>query len=137
MNHNLLTSKITKKEKLCQNIGPYAWQFCFFKMTLLSWFQVPDFFFLHAKNHQKHYLEMNFEMKLYDSFLRIKKKMRIFLLLFRVSRYKTIQTPGKKPLEHTYLLAISWMRFLGWSKKAFYSCSSQQQPIDFWLTIKR
>lgn len=45
MNHNLLTSKITKKEKLCQNIGPYAWQFCFFKMTLLSWFQVPGVFF--------------------------------------------------------------------------------------------
>lgn len=28
------------------------------------------------------------------------------------------------------------MRFLCWSKKAFFSCSSQQ-PIDFWLTIKR
>lgn len=56
LNHNLLTSKITKKEKLCQNIGPYAWQFCFFKMTLLSWFQVPGVFFLHAKNHQKHYI---------------------------------------------------------------------------------
>lgn len=49
LNHNLLTSKIPKKEKLCQNIGPYAWQFCFFKMTLLSWFQVPGVFFCMPK----------------------------------------------------------------------------------------
>lgn len=98
LNHNLLTSKITKKEKLCQNIGPFAWQFCFFKMTLLSWFQVPGvFFFARQKPSKALYLEMNFEMKLYDSFLRIKKMMRIFLQLFRVSRYETIQTLKKKP----------------------------------------
>lgn len=97
LNHNLLTSKITKKEKLCQNIGPYAWQFCFFKMTLLSWFQVPSVFFACQKPSKALYLEMNFEMKLYDSFLRIKKMMRIFLQLFWVSRYETIQTLKKKP----------------------------------------
>lgn len=78
MNHNLLTSKITKKEKLCQNIGPYAWQFCFFKMTLLSWFQVPSVFFACQKPSKALYLEMNFEMKLYDSFLRIKKWWEFF-----------------------------------------------------------
>lgn len=78
MNHNLLTSKIPKKEKLCQNIGPYAWQFCFFKMTLLSWFQVPSVFFACQKPSKALYLEMNFEMKLYDSFLRIKKTYENF-----------------------------------------------------------
>lgn len=118
MNHNLLTSKITKKEKLCQNIGPYAWQFCFFKMTLLSWFQVPGgFFFACQKPSKALYLEMNFEMKLWLFFTN-KKNWWIFLQLFRVSRYKTIQTSKKKTLKKTNLLTLSWLRFLGWSKNA-------------------
>lgn len=54
-------------------------------------------FFACQKPSKALYLEMNFEMKLYDSFLRIKKMMRIFLQLFRVSRYETIQTLKKKP----------------------------------------
>lgn len=137
MNHNLLTSKIPKKEKLCQNIGPYAWQFCFFKMTLLSWFQVPSVFFACQKPSKALYLEMNFEMKLYDSFLRIKKNDENFSPVVPGKKIWNDSNTEEKTLELTNLLAISWMRFLGWSKKAFYSCSSQQQPIDFWLTIAR
>lgn len=75
-------------------------------------------FFACQKPSKALYLEMNFEMKLYDSFLRIKKMMRIFLQLFRVSRYKTIQTSKKKTLKKTNLLTLSWLRFLGWSKNA-------------------
>lgn len=137
MNHNLLTSKIPKREKLCQNIGPYAWQFCFFKMTLLSWFQVPSVFFACQKPSKALYLEMNFEMKLYDSFLPMKKTYENFSPVVPGKKIWNDSNTEEKTLELTNLLAISWMRFLGWSKKAFYSCSSQQQPIDFWLTITR
>lgn len=80
---------------------------------LLYWFQG----FLHAKKKTlKTFLEINFVYASLWLFLRIKNT--------------------EKTLEQTNSLTILWMRFLCWSKKAFFSCSSQQ-PIDFWLTIKR
>lgn len=137
MNHNLLTSKITKKEKLCQNIGPYAWQFCFFKMTLLSWFQVPSVFFCMPKTIKSIISWNEFWNETLWLFFTNKKNDENFSPVVPGKKMWNDSNTEEKTLELTNLLAISWMRFLGWSKKAFYSCSSQQQPIDFWLTIKR
>lgn len=137
MNHNLLTSKITKKEKLCQNIGPYAWQFCFFKMTLLSWFQVPGVFFCMPKTIKSIISWNEFWNETLWLFFTNKKNDENFSPVVPGKKIRNDSNTEEKTLELTNLLAISWMRFLGWSKKAFYSCSSQQQPIDFWLTITR
>lgn len=119
MNHNLLTSKIPKKEKLCQNIGPYAWQFCFFQNDVAILIPSPRWVFFCMPKTIKSIISWNeFWNETLWLFFTNKKNGWIFLQLFRVSRYKTIQTSKKKTLKKTNLLTLSWLRFLGWSKNA-------------------
>lgn len=128
-----LTSKIPKKEEqtLCMTI-------LFFQDDVAILIPSPRWVFFCMPKTIKSIISWNeFWNETLWLFFTNKKNWWNFFQLFRVSRYKTIQTSKKKTLKQTNLLAISWMRFLGWSKNAFYSCSSQQQPIDFWLTIKR
>lgn len=92
--------------------------FVFFKMTLLSWFQVPGGFFCIQKTIKSIISWNEFWNETLWLFFTNKKNGWIFLQLFRVSRYKTIQTSKKKTLKKTNLLTLSWLRFLGWSKNA-------------------
>lgn len=119
MNHNLLTSKITKKGKTLPKYRTLCMTILFFQNDVAILIPSPRWVFFCMPKTIKSIISWNeFWNETLWLFFTNKKNWWIFLQLFRVSRYKTIQTSKKKTLKQTNSLTLSWLRFLGWSKNA-------------------